>query len=195
MNDILISGTTLLNSIDNLKKSKSRSKPKFGLFIDDIKPTFRKPSHVKLQEKDICLATERKFRQKSLFEFFRELIVGYLEQDMKHLQVVYQVPVPFCGSEYKLQTTVSTVQLHIIKNTLLQKLLVMHHQLYVLLRLYIFTHLLIIYYSIFLNPFFFSWERPHVMYGQLLDWLRYLVAWQPVIIGFVQGINYILGLE
>ncbi|KAG8522837.1 RING finger protein 121 [Galemys pyrenaicus] len=39
------------------------------------------------------------------------------------------------------------------------------------------------------------WERPHVMYGQLLDWLRYLVAWQPVIIGLVQGINYILGLE
>lgn len=40
-----------------------------------------------------------------------------------------------------------------------------------------------------------SWERPHVMYGQLLDWLRYLVAWQPVIIGLVQGINYVLGLE
>ncbi|KAG8008345.1 hypothetical protein GBF38_019475, partial [Nibea albiflora] len=40
-----------------------------------------------------------------------------------------------------------------------------------------------------------TWERPHVMYGQLLDWLRYLVAWQPVIIGFVQGINYVLGLE
>ncbi|KAM4045560.1 LOW QUALITY PROTEIN: E3 ubiquitin ligase Rnf121-like [Anomaloglossus baeobatrachus] len=40
-----------------------------------------------------------------------------------------------------------------------------------------------------------SWERPHVMYGQLLDWLRYLVAWQPVIIGLVQGINYCLGLE
>ncbi|KAG7280213.1 hypothetical protein CRUP_037574, partial [Coryphaenoides rupestris] len=37
----------------------------------------------------------------------------------------------------------------------------------------------------FSNP----WERPHVMYGQLLDWLRYLVAWQPVIIGLVQGIN------
>ncbi|CAM9600023.1 unnamed protein product [Bubo scandiacus] len=33
------------------------------------------------------------------------------------------------------------------------------------------------------------------MYGQLLDWLRYLVAWQPVIIGLVQCINYILGLE
>lgn len=45
-----------------------------------------------------------------------------------------------------------------------------------------------------LNPLK-SWERPHVMYGQLLDWLRYLVAWQPVIIGFVQGINYVLGLE
>ena len=45
-----------------------------------------------------------------------------------------------------------------------------------------------------LNPLL-SWERPHVMYGQLLDWLRYLVAWQPVIIGLVQGINYILGLE
>ncbi|KFO99644.1 RING finger protein 121, partial [Calypte anna] len=43
----------------------------------------------------------------------------------------------------------------------------------------------------FSNP----WERPHVMYGQLLDWLRYLVAWQPVIIGMVQGINYVLGLE
>ncbi|MGH0164517.1 UNVERIFIED_CONTAM: hypothetical protein FKN15_047342 [Acipenser sinensis] len=40
-----------------------------------------------------------------------------------------------------------------------------------------------------------SWEKPHVMYGQLLDWLRYLVAWQPVIIGLVQGINYVLGLE
>ncbi|XP_005653719.1 RING finger protein 121 isoform X3 [Sus scrofa] len=43
----------------------------------------------------------------------------------------------------------------------------------------------------FSNP----WERPHVMYGQLLDWLRYLVAWQPVIIGLVQGINFVLGLE
>uniref|UniRef100_A0A8D0L9V1 Ring finger protein 175 n=1 Tax=Sphenodon punctatus TaxID=8508 RepID=A0A8D0L9V1_SPHPU len=39
------------------------------------------------------------------------------------------------------------------------------------------------------------WERTHVLYGQLLDWLRYLVAWQPVVIGIVQGINYSLGLE
>uniref|UniRef100_A0A8C5MD42 E3 ubiquitin ligase Rnf121 n=1 Tax=Leptobrachium leishanense TaxID=445787 RepID=A0A8C5MD42_9ANUR len=37
----------------------------------------------------------------------------------------------------------------------------------------------------FSNP----WERPHVMYGQLLDWLRYLVAWQPVIIGLVQELT------
>ncbi|XP_077984446.1 E3 ubiquitin ligase Rnf121-like [Glandiceps talaboti] len=43
----------------------------------------------------------------------------------------------------------------------------------------------------FCNP----WERPHVLYGQLLDWVRYLVAWQPVIIMLVQGINYGLGLE
>ena len=40
-----------------------------------------------------------------------------------------------------------------------------------------------------------SWERPHVLYGNLLDWIRYLVAWQPVIIMLVQAINWILGLE
>ncbi|KAK6173929.1 hypothetical protein SNE40_017299 [Patella caerulea] len=39
------------------------------------------------------------------------------------------------------------------------------------------------------------WDRPHVMYGNLLDWIRYLVAWQPVIILIVQGINWTLGLE
>uniref|UniRef100_A0A8C1W6S0 Ring finger protein 175 n=1 Tax=Cyprinus carpio TaxID=7962 RepID=A0A8C1W6S0_CYPCA len=39
------------------------------------------------------------------------------------------------------------------------------------------------------------WERTHVLYGQLLDWLRYLVAWQPIIIGIVHGINFSLGLE
>lgn len=43
----------------------------------------------------------------------------------------------------------------------------------------------------FKNP----WERPHLFYGQLLDWIRYLVAWQPVILSLVQGINMILGLE
>ena len=39
------------------------------------------------------------------------------------------------------------------------------------------------------------WERPHVLYGQLLDWIRYLVAWQPIILVVVQGINKILHLE
>ena len=40
-----------------------------------------------------------------------------------------------------------------------------------------------------------SWEKTHLLYGQLLDWLRYLVAWQPIIIGIVHGINFSLGLE
>ncbi|XP_060569209.1 E3 ubiquitin ligase Rnf121-like [Ruditapes philippinarum] len=39
------------------------------------------------------------------------------------------------------------------------------------------------------------WDRPHMMYGNFLDWIRYLVAWQPVIIMLVQGINWSLGLE
>lgn len=43
----------------------------------------------------------------------------------------------------------------------------------------------------FHNP----WERPHVLFGQLLDWIRYLVVWQPIIIVVVQIIIYVLGLE
>ncbi len=43
----------------------------------------------------------------------------------------------------------------------------------------------------FPNP----WERPHMMYGQLLDWLRWLLCWQPIILVLVQGINWALGLE
>ncbi|XP_794833.2 RING finger protein 121 [Strongylocentrotus purpuratus] len=43
----------------------------------------------------------------------------------------------------------------------------------------------------FKNP----WERPHMLFGQLLDWIRYLVAWQPIIFLLVQGSYYILGLE
>ena len=39
------------------------------------------------------------------------------------------------------------------------------------------------------------WERPHVLYGQLLDWIRWLVAWQPLILLLVQGISWTLGLE
>uniref|UniRef100_A0A8D0KZA3 Ring finger protein 175 n=1 Tax=Strix occidentalis caurina TaxID=311401 RepID=A0A8D0KZA3_STROC len=38
-------------------------------------------------------------------------------------------------------------------------------------------------------------ENAHVLYGQLLYWLCYLVVWQPVVIGIVQGISYSLGLE
>jgi RING finger protein 121 len=37
--------------------------------------------------------------------------------------------------------------------------------------------------------------EPHMLYGNLLDWVRYLVAWQPLILLVVQGVNYILGLE
>uniref|UniRef100_A0A2K5N5Z2 Ring finger protein 121 n=1 Tax=Cercocebus atys TaxID=9531 RepID=A0A2K5N5Z2_CERAT len=43
--------------------------------------------------------------------------------------------------------------------------------------------------------FFLFSNPPHVMYGQLLDWLFFFVAWQPVIIGLVQGINYFFFLE
>ncbi|EEB10744.1 RING finger protein, putative [Pediculus humanus corporis] len=45
--------------------------------------------------------------------------------------------------------------------------------------------------KMFCNP----WEKPHVLYGQLLDWIRWLVAWQPCIFFLVQGINWALGLE
>ncbi|KAL0273373.1 UNVERIFIED_CONTAM: hypothetical protein PYX00_006055 [Menopon gallinae] len=45
--------------------------------------------------------------------------------------------------------------------------------------------------KMFCNP----WERPHIVYGQLLDLIRYLVAWQPLILFLVQGINWTLGLE
>ncbi|XP_015599995.1 RING finger protein 121 isoform X2 [Cephus cinctus] len=45
--------------------------------------------------------------------------------------------------------------------------------------------------KMFRNP----WERPHVLYGHVLDWLRWLVAWQPLILLLVQGINWALGLE
>jgi len=44
---------------------------------------------------------------------------------------------------------------------------------------------------LFPNP----WEKPHILYGNLLDWIRYLVAWQPVIVIIVQGINWAMGLE
>lgn len=36
----------------------------------------------------------------------------------------------------------------------------------------------------FPNP----WEKSHQMYGQLLDWVRWLVCWQPIILVLVQVI-------
>lgn len=38
-------------------------------------------------------------------------------------------------------------------------------------------------------------QKPHYLYGNLLDFIRYLVAWQPLILLGVQGINWFLGLE
>ncbi|XP_045504890.1 RING finger protein 121 [Colias croceus] len=43
----------------------------------------------------------------------------------------------------------------------------------------------------FTNP----WDRPHILYGQMLDWIRWIIAWQPLVIFLVQGINWLLGLE
>lgn len=43
----------------------------------------------------------------------------------------------------------------------------------------------------FTNP----WDGPHILYGQLLDWIRWLVAWQPLILFLVNGINWVFGLE
>ncbi|CAH8494034.1 unnamed protein product [Schistosoma turkestanicum] len=43
----------------------------------------------------------------------------------------------------------------------------------------------------FTNP----WDKPHLLYGNLLDWVRYLVAWQPVILGVVHVLNSALGLQ
>nr|CAH7726105.1 unnamed protein product [Callosobruchus chinensis] len=45
--------------------------------------------------------------------------------------------------------------------------------------------------KIFSNP----WEKPHMLFGQLLDWIRWLVAWQPMVLFLVQAINWTLGLE
>ncbi|CAN8006754.1 unnamed protein product [Ixodes hexagonus] len=44
---------------------------------------------------------------------------------------------------------------------------------------------------IFCNP----WEKPHILYGNFLDFIRYLVVWQPMIIMCVQFVNHMLGLE
>lgn len=43
----------------------------------------------------------------------------------------------------------------------------------------------------FTNP----WDKPHLLYGNFLDLIRYMVAWQPVILGVVHALNTILGLK
>ncbi|THD20770.1 RING finger protein [Fasciola hepatica] len=43
----------------------------------------------------------------------------------------------------------------------------------------------------FTNP----WDKPHILYGNLLDLVRYMVAWQPVILGVVHLLNTSLGLK
>ncbi|KAG5446241.1 RING finger protein 121 [Clonorchis sinensis] len=43
----------------------------------------------------------------------------------------------------------------------------------------------------FTNP----WDKPHIFYGKFLDLIRYLVAWQPVILGVVHLLNMSLGLK
>ncbi|VEL38833.1 unnamed protein product [Protopolystoma xenopodis] len=45
--------------------------------------------------------------------------------------------------------------------------------------------------EMFKNP----WEKPHILFGTLLDWIRYLVAWQPVILLAVHLLNTLLGLK
>lgn len=39
------------------------------------------------------------------------------------------------------------------------------------------------------------WEKYNHMYAQLLEWLRYLVAWQPIILMLVHGVTWVFGLE
>ncbi|CAL8098522.1 unnamed protein product [Calicophoron daubneyi] len=43
----------------------------------------------------------------------------------------------------------------------------------------------------FTNP----WDKPHILYGNFLDLIRYLVAWQPVILGVIHLLNLSLGLS
>ncbi|GAU98582.1 hypothetical protein RvY_09710 [Ramazzottius varieornatus] len=45
--------------------------------------------------------------------------------------------------------------------------------------------------DIYKNP----WDKPHVLLGQYLDILRYLLAWQPLILYADQKLYYLLGLE
>lgn len=40
-----------------------------------------------------------------------------------------------------------------------------------------------------------SWDTQQQLYISLLDGVRYLVVWQPIIFGAVQAAYYILGLK
>ena len=44
---------------------------------------------------------------------------------------------------------------------------------------------------LFRNP----WEKPHMLYGQLLDFVRYFVVWLPIILVSVQLIYWLLDLS
>lgn len=48
-----------------------------------------------------------------------------------------------------------------------------------------------------LNKLFASlpFQKPHHLYGNLLDFIRYLIAWQPIILFTVQCVNHLFGLE
>ena len=48
-----------------------------------------------------------------------------------------------------------------------------------------------------LNKLFSSlpFQKPHYLYGNLLDFIRYLIAWQPIILFAVQCVNHLFGLE
>jgi len=37
------------------------------------------------------------------------------------------------------------------------------------------------------------WQRHDVLYGNLLDWVRYLVCWQPLVVMLIHFIYYELG--
>lgn len=55
--------------------------------------------------------------------------------------------------------------------------------------------LFLLFFNFFKKTLFKSWEKPHILYGNFLDWIRYLVAWQPIIVIGVQSINWVFGLE
>jgi hypothetical protein len=40
-----------------------------------------------------------------------------------------------------------------------------------------------------------SWSKTDIFYTHILDALRYLVAWQPIIVIVIRGIDMALGLK